>query len=81
MAKKSKGSEPQNPLTAFGRAIRKVRLEREMTQSELARLCGMHRTYIAGVERGERNISLLSMIRIAERLETELASLFEIAEL
>ena len=42
--------------------------QREMSQEVLAEKCGLHRTYIGGVERGERNVSLLNIVAIAHSL-------------
>ena len=52
----------------FGANLRRVREERKLSQEQLAEELGMHRTYIGGLERGERNPTLLSVERIAERL-------------
>jgi transcriptional regulator with XRE-family HTH domain len=48
-------------LTAFGLALRTLRQKAELTQEQLADLCGLHRTYIGGLERGERNVGLLNI--------------------
>ncbi|CAN5476739.1 hypothetical protein BH11PLA2_BH11PLA2_29990 [soil metagenome] len=40
----------------------------ELTQAELAKRCGLHRTFIGSVERGERNLAMLSLRRIAKSL-------------
>lgn len=58
----------------------RVRLEREragITQESLADLAGLHRTYLGGVERGERNIGLLNMVRLAKALNLTPAILLE----
>lgn len=68
---------------AFGRAIRDLRRERGFSQEELALRCGLDRSYMGGVERGERNVSLTNILRIAGGLEvqtTELFGRFEAAE-
>ncbi|MCB2154146.1 helix-turn-helix domain-containing protein [bacterium] len=57
-------------MVALGEALRARRVELGMTQYELARRCGMHRTYVAAVERGERNISILTLLRITDALES-----------
>ena len=61
----------------FGRAIRRVREEQEITQEEAADRCGLHRTYYSGIERGVRNVSLVNIERVAKGLKTSLSGLFE----
>lgn len=51
-----------------GRNIRRLRLERGLSQEDLAAEIGVHRTYMGGVERGERNLTLRSLERLAGRL-------------
>ena len=51
-----------------GRHVRRIRTERGISQEELARAVGVHRTYLGGVERGERNLTLRSVERLADRL-------------
>lgn len=53
---------------AFGRSVRNYRRGKEFSQEELADLTGIHRTYIGGIERGERNPTLLMIHRIATAL-------------
>lgn len=48
--------------------MRRHRIDKKLSQEELAFECGLHRTYVGSVERGERNISLLNLLRIAEAL-------------
>lgn len=59
----------------LGRNLRSVRQDRRLSQEALADLLNVHRTYIGGVERGERNLSLQSVERIADALEVEPLSL------
>jgi transcriptional regulator with XRE-family HTH domain len=54
--------------SAFGRAMREFRVARGLSQEELGYDSGLHRTYIGGIERGERNPSLTNILRIAEAL-------------
>jgi transcriptional regulator with XRE-family HTH domain len=62
-------------MTAFGNAVRKLRRDRGWSQEEFADHVGVHRTYMGGVERGERNVSLVNIGRISESLEMPLAAL------
>ena len=64
-----------NPKSAFGKAVRRLRLTRQLSQEELAELAETHRTYIGDVERGTRNISLINMGRIAQALGVPLSRL------
>ena len=64
-----------NPKSAFGKAVRRLRLTRQLSQEELAELAEIHRTYIGDVERGTRNISLINMGRIAQALGVPLSRL------
>ena len=67
--------QENRPQAALGRAIRKLRTAAGISQEELAELAELHRTYIGDVERGERNISLVNMIRVAEALGVNLGRL------
>lgn len=55
----------------FGGQVRKIRLEVGLSQESLAHACELDRSYIGGVERGERNISLINIVRIANALEVD----------
>ena len=60
----------------FGKAIRKRRQKLGVSQEAFADTCGLDRTYIGGIERGERNVSLINIERIAEALRISLSELF-----
>lgn len=64
-----------NITQSFGVQLRHFRNLKELSQEELADICGLHRTYIGSVERGERNITLLSAEKIAIALGQPLALL------
>lgn len=61
--------------TIFARNLRNCRRDKELSQEKLAELSGLHRTYVGSVERGERNISLDNMERLAKALGVNLADL------
>jgi transcriptional regulator with XRE-family HTH domain len=60
----------------FGRKVRELRVARRMSQEELADRAGMHRTYLGGIERGERNPSLKNITAVARALGVSLSELF-----
>jgi transcriptional regulator with XRE-family HTH domain len=53
----------------FGKAVRNLRHQLGVSQEEFADICGLDRTYIGGIERGERNVSLVNIERIAKALK------------
>jgi transcriptional regulator with XRE-family HTH domain len=67
-------------LGAFGRAVRARRSNGDWSQEELAHRAGMHRNYVGGVERGERNLGLLNASALAHALGIELSALMAEAE-
>jgi transcriptional regulator with XRE-family HTH domain len=54
-----------------GERVRTIRTERGLSQEALAHALGVHRTYLGGVERGERNLTLRSVERLADRLAVD----------
>jgi len=62
-------------LKRFGARVREERERLGISQEELADRAALHRTYIGGVERGERNLGLLNVIRIARALGVAPATL------
>lgn len=56
---------------AVGRNLRTYRTERGLSQEAFAAVLVVHRTYMGGLERGERNLTLKSVERIADRLGVE----------
>lgn len=59
----------RDPKHVLGRAIRKRRLHLRLSQEKLAERADLHWTYIGGIERGERNVSLLNIVKIAKALQ------------
>jgi transcriptional regulator with XRE-family HTH domain len=60
-----------------GRNIRAYRLARGLSQEDLADALSVHRTYMGGVERGERNLTLRSLERLAERMGVDPVTLLQ----
>jgi transcriptional regulator with XRE-family HTH domain len=60
----------------FGSALRKLRDERGYSQEELAERAGLHRNYVGGVERGERNVALENIVKLAKALSVSPRDLF-----
>lgn len=56
---------------ALGRRLRAHRVARSLSQEDFADILGVHRTYMGGIERGERNLTLRSVERLAERLDLD----------
>ena len=76
MAKKRPSSE-KALLKRFGSRVRKVRQDKGLSQEELALESGLDRSYIGGVERGERNISLVNLVKLSKALSVSLSTLLE----
>lgn len=66
-------------LAALGLAVRLHRQKVGLSQEGLADLASLHRTYIGGIERGERNVGYLNLIAIAKALGVPLADLVRTA--
>lgn len=63
-------------LKQFGKQVRDLRKAQGLSQEELAEKADLHYTYIGGVERGERNLSLKSIEKIASALRIDIRELF-----
>ena len=68
---------PKDIRTAFGRRVRDLRKERGLSQEGFAALCELDRTYMGGIERGERNISLKNIEIIAKALTISISELMD----
>ena len=62
-------------LMQFGARIRALRQSKSLSQEAFAGLCGLDRTYISGIERGVRNVSLLNLKVLAKALDLSLSDL------
>ena len=67
-------------LERIGNRIRELRTEADFSQEKLAFSCDLDRTYIGSVERGERNISVINIRKIAKALKTKVSTLLNIEE-
>lgn len=72
--------EKHPALIKIGRRIRELRKEKGFSQESFAYEVGLDRTYMGSVERGERNIAALNLIKIAKTLKVEVGSLFPAAK-
>lgn len=63
-------------LRDLGARIRNLRIERGWSQEELAFNCELHRTYIGAVERGERNLSVINLKKLADAFNLHVRDLF-----
>jgi transcriptional regulator with XRE-family HTH domain len=66
-----------DPRASIGKQVRKLRLERGLSQEKLAELANLHRNYVGGVERGERNIAIINIVALAHALRVKPAKLLE----
>lgn len=70
-----RGTAKPSARSRFGQRLRQERTDRGLSQEELADRAGIHRTYVGSVERGERNISIDSMERLARGLGLDICEL------
>lgn len=68
----------EDPCVTFGESLRSLRESRGISQEELAELADLDRTYISGVERGKRNISLRNIYKLASALNVPAFQLLKI---
>ncbi len=78
--RKSKQQRKNIILKSFGEAVRNRRLDLKLTQEELGDAAQLHRTYITDIENGLRNLSFLTMMRLAIALQAQLSDLLVEAE-
>ena len=67
---------PETIKSNFGNHIKKLRIERGLTQEELADRANLHSTYIGQIERGLRNPSLVNLYKVANALNINANSIF-----
>jgi transcriptional regulator with XRE-family HTH domain len=71
---------PHPYVVGLGRTIRELRSEQGLSAEALSLKSGVHRNYIGGIERGERQPTVLVIVRLAEALEVEPGDLFAAAQ-
>jgi len=67
-------------LKTFGKKIKKLRLDKGLSQEALAEMVDVHRTYMGFIERGERNPSLIKIFKLSRALDVKLPELFDFDE-
>lgn len=66
-----------DPRVLLGKRIRELRTKAGVSQEKLGELADLDRTYISGIERGERNVSLLNIVEIARALKISASELLK----
>ena len=69
--------QSSQPLELFGKRLRALRLKRRLSQEKLAEIAELHRNYVGLMERGESNVSLLTLVALARALGVRPAKLIE----
>lgn len=64
-------------IVQFGEKVKAARKKKNISQEELASIANLHRTYIGMIERGEKNITLINIIKLARALDVSASQLLE----
>ncbi len=70
-------TDKRDPRVIFGERVRSIRAKRGISQERLADLAELDRTYISGIERGIRNVSLMNIVKIADALDVNPSELLK----
>jgi transcriptional regulator with XRE-family HTH domain len=62
--------------STFGERVRQLRLKKKLSQERLAELAGLHVTFVGAIERGKRNLSLVTIVKLAKALKVKPGELF-----
>jgi len=73
----ARGKNKKSARVIFAENLRATRIAKGFSQESLAAFCGLHRTYVGSVERGERNVSIDNMETLAIALDTDLPDLLK----
>jgi len=68
-------TDGNNIEKAFGQVVRKLRLERNLSQEKLSELSGLDRSYVSEIERGEKTASIRTVVKLAKGLDISPSSL------
>ena len=74
-------SEGKTELRKLGDAVRRGRKSLALSQEDFAELCDLHRTYVGQIERGEKNVSFINILRFSKALRLKPSVLFDSAGL
>ena len=77
MAKKSPSFSGNPALVALGAAIRAARQAQGLSQEALAEVAGIDRSYMGGIERGEHNLAIMNLLKIADALDMKASKLLD----
>lgn len=72
--------QPHESLAALGQAVRALRIERKLTQEQLAELAGVDVTYVSAIERGRRNLTWTTLKKISGAFDVTVSELARSAE-
>ncbi|MEA3495643.1 MAG: helix-turn-helix transcriptional regulator [Bacteroidota bacterium] len=64
-------------LHKFGDRIQSLRKDKKLSQEDFAHICGLHRTYIGMIERGEKNITLKNIEKLAKALNMDISEIMK----
>lgn len=81
MARPSPAHSGSRALVALGKAVRAARTERGVSQEALAHDADIDRSYLGGIERGEHNLTLATLLRVARQLDLKASDLLKRAGL
>lgn len=75
-------SNRQDPsLVALGKTIRRIRISKDISQEKLALIAEVDRSYVGRVERGDNNVAILTLLKLAKAMDVTLAKLMHEAKL
>jgi DNA-binding XRE family transcriptional regulator len=77
MAKPSPSHAGNPVLVALGNTIRQIRLKKGYSQESVALACELDRSYFGGIERGEHNVAVINLEKIATALDVDIRDLFK----